>query len=55
MNEPPVLLTIKQVANYFGVSEATVYRWAKRKTLLIFKVGGVWRARREDIYGQHMP
>lgn len=43
------LLTLKQVAEYLGAHEMSVYRWAKGKKIPMFKVGGRWRARKEDI------
>jgi excisionase family DNA binding protein len=41
--------TIEQVAEYFGVDYATVYRLITSGTLRAIKVGGVWRVRVADI------
>jgi len=40
---------IQHVAHYFDVHPMTVYRWAGRGEIPMFKVGGQWRARKEDI------
>ncbi len=42
-------MTIKDIQKYLGVHEMTVYRWAKSGKIPLFKIGGRWRARREDI------
>jgi len=43
------LLTLKQVAEYLGVSTITVRRLAKSGELPGFKVGKDWRFQRNDI------
>jgi excisionase family DNA binding protein len=43
------LLTLKQVAEYLGVSTITVRRLAKSGELPGFKVGKDWRFQRKDI------
>lgn len=43
------VLTIKEVAEYFKVTERTIYRLAAAKKIPAFKVGGTWRFRTADI------
>ena len=43
------IVTIKQVAGYFKVTERTIYRLAAAKKIPAFKVGGMWRFSRADI------
>lgn len=43
------ILTIKEVADYLKVAEKTIYRLAGSKRLPGFKVGGIWRFKRNDI------
>ena len=49
-NSPEPLLTVRQIAQTLQVHEFSVYRWAQNGVLpFIFKVGGRWRCRREDL------
>jgi len=48
-NNPAPLLTTKKAAAYLGVHEMTVYRWAKKGAIPMFKIGGRWRCRQEDL------
>jgi excisionase family DNA binding protein len=43
------LMTITEVAEYFRISEQTVYRWLSRGILTAIRVGNVTRIRREDL------
>ncbi|TAL12715.1 MAG: DNA-binding protein [Nitrospirae bacterium] len=43
------LLTVKDVANYLGVTQRTVYRLMKAYRLPACKIGGQWRFRAESI------
>ncbi len=43
------ILMIKDVAEYFKVTERTIYRLAAAKKIPAFKVGGSWRFSRADI------
>lgn len=36
-------MTVREVALYLRISEATVYKWAKAKKIPGVKVGGIWR------------
>ncbi len=42
-------LTIKQAAEYLGVSEPTIFRWMRDGALSFFKVGGATRFKRENL------
>lgn len=42
-------LTIKEAADYLGVSEPTIFRWMRDGALSFFKVGGATRFRRENL------
>jgi excisionase family DNA binding protein len=49
-NYPPRLLTTREAAAFLQVHEMTIYRWAKEGGILpMFKVGGRWRCRKEDL------
>ena len=43
------LLGAEEVAGYFGVKKATVYRWCKEGRIPCLKVGKRWRVRREAL------
>jgi excisionase family DNA binding protein len=43
------VLTVKQVAEYFHVTEKTIYKLSQSGELPGFKVGGSWRFKRSDI------
>jgi excisionase family DNA binding protein len=47
MNEE--ILTIQEVANLLKVAHKTIYTMAQKGDLPAFKVGGLWRFRRQDI------
>jgi len=49
MSLPPPPLTVKEVANYLGVSEDVVRGLIKNKKLKAIKVGGQWRIFRESL------
>jgi excisionase family DNA binding protein len=42
------LLTIPEIADYFRISQQTVYRWLSRGLLTAIRVGNVTRIRSED-------
>lgn len=42
-------MTVKQAAQYLGVSEPTIFRWMREGTLSFFKIGGATRFRRENL------
>ena len=47
--QPPVLLTVKQVAEILQWNPFTVARKAEKEELPGFKLGHEWRFRQEDI------
>jgi excisionase family DNA binding protein len=47
-NSPETLLTIEDVATLCRVSEKTVRRWVKTRTLPAAKLGAQWRIRPRD-------
>ena len=43
------LLSAEEVAEYFGVTTTTVYRWCKEERIPCLKIGKHWRVRREEL------
>jgi excisionase family DNA binding protein len=43
------LLTAEEVAEYFGVTMTTVYRWCREGRIPCLKIGKHWRVRREEL------
>ena len=43
------LLSTDEVAEYFGVTTTTVYRWCREGRIPCMKVGKHWRVRREEL------
>lgn len=43
------VLTVKQVAEYFQVTEKTIYKLSQSGELPGFKIGGSWRFKKSDI------
>ena len=41
------IMTTKDIAKYLGVHEMTVYRWLKKGILPGFKLGGLWRSKKD--------
>ncbi len=44
-----VLLSAEEVAEHFGVTMTTVYRWCKEGRIPCLKIGKHWRVRREEL------
>jgi excisionase family DNA binding protein len=44
-----VLLSAEEVAEHFGVTTTTVYRWCKEERIPCLKIGKHWRMRREEL------
>lgn len=42
-------MTVKDAAEYLGVSEPTIFRWMREGTISFFKIGGSTRFRRENL------
>lgn len=47
--DPQRLMTLPEVATYLQIAERTVYLWAQSGRLPSFKIGNVWRFKRDDI------
>ena len=47
------LLGAEEVAEYFGVTKTTIYRWCKEGRVPCLKVGKFWRMRRGAL--EHLP
>ena len=43
------LLSSEEVAEYFGITTATVYRWCKEGRIPGLKIGKLWLVRREEL------
>ena len=43
------ILTIQEVAKLLKVADKTVYTMSQKGSLPAFKVGGLWRFRRQDL------
>jgi len=43
------LMTLQDVAEYLQVKERTIYQWAQKGDIPAFKLGNVWRFKRQDI------
>ena len=43
------ILTIKELSAYLKTSEKTIYRMLSKSEIPAFKVGTVWRFKKEDI------
>ena len=43
------LLGADEVAEHFGVTKTTVYRWCKEGRVPCLKIGKLWRVRREAL------
>ncbi|MGZ9097770.1 MAG: helix-turn-helix domain-containing protein [Micavibrio sp.] len=43
------IMTIREVAQFLRLTEKTAYRYALEEKIPGFKVGGVWRFRRDEI------
>ena len=46
---PPRVLTVRELAGYLRIHQATVYRLLKEQKLPAFRVGADWRFNREEI------
>lgn len=44
-----LIMGIKQIASFMGVSRHTAHRWARLGQFPAAKVGGVWMARKDGI------
>ena len=49
MPEPGTLISTRDVADMLGITSTTVIRLVENGDIPAYKIGGVWRFRREDI------
>ena len=45
----PRVLTVRELAGYFRIHQATVYRLLREQKLPAFRVGSDWRFNRQEI------
>jgi excisionase family DNA binding protein len=43
------ILTVPEIAKFFGVTKKTVYAWCKEGLLPAFKIGQEWMIRQSDM------
>ena len=43
------IMTVREVAAYLKLSEATVYKWAKAKKIPAMRIGRNWRFQRQAV------
>ena len=43
------ILSVQQIAKFFGVSKKTVWEWCKKGKLPAFKIGKEWKIRQSDM------
>jgi len=43
------ILTVPEIAKFFGVTKKTVYEWCKSGHLPAFKIGQEWMVRQSDL------
>jgi excisionase family DNA binding protein len=43
------ILTVPEIAKFFGISKKTVYIWCKDGNLPAFKIGQEWMLRQSDL------
>ena len=46
---PPALLTLHQIGDFLGVSDAVARHLCRTRKIMALKVGGRWRARPDDL------
>lgn len=44
-----LILTVPDMAKFFGVSKKTIYEWCKAGNLPAFKIGQEWMVRQSDL------
>jgi excisionase family DNA binding protein len=42
-------LSLKEICDYLGVSNDTVYKWIDKRGLPAYRVGRLWKFKREDV------
>ncbi len=48
-DQPPKWYSVKEAADYLGVSQPTIFRWMKDNLLSFYKVGGSTRFTKESL------
>lgn len=43
------ILGVEELAEFFGMSEQTIWRWCKSGKLPAFKIGSQWKIRQSDL------
>jgi excisionase family DNA binding protein len=43
------ILTVPEIARFFGVSKKTIYEWCRSAALPAFKIGQEWMVRQSDL------
>ena len=43
------LLGVEELAEYLGLKKQTIYNWLNKGKIAGFKIGKVWRFKKEDI------
>ncbi|HAV43219.1 TPA: DNA-binding protein [bacterium] len=49
MEKRPLIMTVKEVAKYLRMSEMSVYRMCKQGAIPAYKMGKVWRFKKDEI------
>lgn len=42
-------LSLKEICDYLGVSNDTVYKWIDKRGLPAYRVGRLWKFKRKDV------
>ena len=42
-------LSVAEIAAYLGIKRDTLYKWLERKTIPAYKVGKLWKFRKDEI------
>ena len=42
-------LSVDEIATYLGVKRDTIYKWIERKGMSPYKVGWLWKFRKEEV------
>ncbi|MBX4187765.1 MAG: helix-turn-helix domain-containing protein [Candidatus Doudnabacteria bacterium] len=43
------IIGVEELAQFFGVSDQTIWRWCKSGKLPAFKIGSQWKVRQSDL------
>ena len=43
------ILNVEELANFFGVTAQTIWRWCKSGKIPAFKIGSQWKIRQSDL------